>query len=62
MNRNLKIYAHEAERSHVQEAIVASIWTFLLIAMFAASLLGEQQSKPIETAHSTAAASGSASH
>ena len=61
MNRNLKIYEHEAERSHVQEAIVASIWTFLLVAMFAASLLGEQQSKPIETAHITAA-SGSASH
>jgi hypothetical protein len=46
MNRNLRIYEHEAERSHAQEIVVASAWAFLLIVMFAASLL-DQPTKPI---------------
>ena len=61
MNWNLKIYQHEAERSHVQEALVASVWTILLVVMFAASLL-DGQSKPVETANITAAPAGSAPH
>ena len=39
MNRNLRAYEQEAERSHVQEAVVASAWTLLIVVMFAASLL-----------------------
>ena len=53
MHRNLRIYANEAERSHVPQAVVASVWTLLIILMFAASLL-DQPSKPIETAGVTA--------
>jgi len=49
MNRNLRIYEHEAERSHAQEAIVASVWTLLMIVMFAGSLL-DWPSKPIASA------------
>ncbi len=49
MNRNLRIYEHEAERSHVQEAVVASVWTLLMVVMFTASLL-DRPAKPIETA------------
>jgi tryptophan-rich sensory protein len=55
MNRNLRIYEHEAERSHAHEAVVASAWTVLLVVMAAASLL-HWQSKPIETAHVAAPA------
>ena len=61
MNRNLKIYEHEAERSHGQEAIVASVWTLLFVVMVGASFLGGQ-SKPVETAHITPAPFGTASH
>ena len=50
MKRDLRIYEHEADRSHVRETIVASIWTLVFIGMIAARLLGGQ-SKPIETAH-----------
>ena len=60
MNRNLRIYEHEAERSHVQEAVVASVWTLLMVVMFAASLL-DRPSKPIETAD-VAAPTGLPSH
>jgi len=49
MNRNLRIYEHEAERSHAKEAVVASVWTFLMVGMFAASLL-DRPSKPIVSA------------
>lgn len=49
MNRNRRIYGHEAERSHAHEAVVASTWTVLLVVMAAASLLG-WPSKPIATA------------
>jgi hypothetical protein len=49
MNRNLRIYEHEAERSYAQEAVVASAWTFLMVVMVAASLL-DWPSKPIATA------------
>jgi hypothetical protein len=45
MNRNLRIYEHEAERSHTYEAVVASAWTVLMVVMFAASILG-RPSKP----------------
>ena len=50
MKRDLRIYEHEADRSLVQETIVASIWTLVFVGMIAAPLLGGQ-SKPIETAH-----------
>ena len=49
MNRNFRVYAHEAESSHTQEAIVASAWTLLLVVMFAASLL-DRSSKPVTAA------------
>jgi hypothetical protein len=49
MNRNLRLYQHESERSHAQEVVVASAWAFLLIVMFAASLL-DRPSKPIASA------------
>jgi hypothetical protein len=49
LHRNLKIYAHEAKRSHLQEAVVASIWTLMMILMFAGSLF-EQPIKRVETA------------
>ena len=49
MKRDLRIYEHEADRSHVQETIVASIWTLVFVVMIAAPLLSGQ-SKPIETA------------
>ena len=49
MNRNFRVYEHEAERSHTQEAVVASVWTFLILVMFAASLL-DRPSKPIVSA------------
>jgi len=50
MRRGVRIYEHEADRSHVQETIIASIWTLVFVVMIAAPLLGGQ-SKPIETAH-----------
>ena len=50
MKRDLRIYEHEADRSHVQETIVASIWALVFAGMIAAPLLGSH-SKPIETAH-----------
>ena len=50
MKRDLRIYEHEADRSHVQETIVASIWTLVFVVMIAAPLLGGE-SKLIETAH-----------
>jgi len=55
MNRNLRIYEHEAKRSHTQEAVVASVWTVLMVVMFAASFLDEP-SKPIASADRHAAA------
>jgi hypothetical protein len=39
MHRNLKAYGDGAERSHVQEGVVATIWAALLLGMFTASLL-----------------------
>ena len=50
MKRDLRIYEHEADRPHVRETVVASIWTLVFIGMIAARLLGAQP-KPIETAH-----------
>ena len=50
MERGLRIHEHEADRSYVQETIVASIWALVFVVMIAARLLGGQ-SKPIETAH-----------
>jgi uncharacterized BrkB/YihY/UPF0761 family membrane protein len=49
MNCNLRIYQHEAERSHAQEVVVASIWTVLMVVMFAASLI-DWPAKPIASA------------
>jgi len=49
MKRGLRIDEHEADRSHVQETIIASIWTLVFVVMIAAPLL-TGQSKPIETA------------
>jgi tryptophan-rich sensory protein len=59
MKRHLRTYEHEADRSHVQETIIASVWTVLFVLMIAASLL-DGQSKPIETAHITTTPSGAA--
>ena len=50
MKRDPRIYEHEADQSHVQETMIASIWTLVFVVMIAAPLLGGQ-SKPIETAH-----------
>ena len=50
MKRDLRIYEHEADQSHVQETIIASIWTLVFAGMIAAPLIGSH-SKPIETAH-----------
>ena len=50
MKRDLRIYEHEADGSHVRETIIASIWTLVFVGMIAASLMGGR-SKPIETAH-----------
>ena len=49
MNRNFRVYEHEAERSHTQEAVVASAWTLLMVILFAGSLL-DRQTKPITSA------------
>ena len=49
MHRNLKVYAHEAKRSHVQEAVVASIWMLMILLIIAGSLF-DQPIKPVETA------------
>ena len=49
MNRNLRVYKHEAERSHAREAVVASAWTLLMVILFAASLL-DRPTKPIASA------------
>ena len=54
MNRNLRIYEHEAERSHTQEAVVASAWSVLLVLMVVASLL-DWQSKTTASAELLAA-------
>jgi len=54
MNRNLRMYQHEAERSHSQAVVVASIWTVLMVVMFAASLL-DWPTKPIASAELQAA-------
>ena len=54
MNRNLRMYQHEAERSHTQEAVVASAWSVLLVLMVVASLL-DWQSKPTASAELLAA-------
>jgi hypothetical protein len=52
MHRNLRIYGHEAERSHLKEGIVATAWTLLLIGMVAASWVsGGRQPESIETAN-----------
>ena len=56
MHRNLKTYGDEVERSHTAEGIVATVWTLLLVGMFAASLIGGQP-KPVETANISATAS-----
>jgi hypothetical protein len=58
MHRNLRIYRDEARRSHVQEGIVASIWTFLFVGMLAGSLFAGQP-KSIETAGISNAAAAS---
>ena len=49
MNRNFRVYEHEAERSHTQEAVVASVWTLLMVVLFTASLL-DRPNKPIASA------------
>ena len=56
MNRNLRIYGPEAKRSHAQEAVVASVWTLLLILMVVGSIL-DRPSKPVETANAIPAES-----
>ena len=61
MNRNLRVYEHEAERSHAQEVVVACAWAFLMIVMFAASLL-DRQTKPITSADLHAAPAVLSSH
>jgi hypothetical protein len=58
MNRN---FSTKQNARTFQEALVASVWTILLVVMFAASLL-DGQSKPVETANITAAPAGSAQH
>jgi hypothetical protein len=54
MHRNLKIYGGEAERSHVQEEIVSTVWALLIVGMIAGSLLG-WHSEPAERAKITTA-------
>jgi hypothetical protein len=61
MNRNLRIYEHEAERSHSQEAVVASAWAFLIVSMVAASLL-DWSSRPVASASLRDAATLSSAH
>jgi len=52
---------HEAERSHISEGCVASVWTFLFMVMVAASLLGGQ-TKQIATAEILPGPAGVVSH
>ena len=40
MKRDLRIDEHEADRSHAQETIVASIGTLVYVVMIAAPLSG----------------------
>jgi hypothetical protein len=61
MNRNLRVYKHEAERSHAREAVVASAWTLLMVILFAASLL-DRPTKPIASADLHAAPAVLSSH